>query len=107
MAQIKVNGTRYEASLMGNNPDRGWDGRHSVSVRLALPYSSVIALLPGNAVWSLVQTEEDGTETERDMSEFCVSGDVTDHRDGSCSIKMGKLTELEETLALLLGGEGK
>ena len=56
MAQIKVNGTRYEASLMGNNPDRGWDGRHSVSVRLALPYSSVIALLPGNAVWSLVQT---------------------------------------------------
>ena len=32
-----------------------------------------------------------GTETERDMSEFCVSGDVTDHRDGSCSIKIVRL----------------
>ena len=36
-----------------------------------------------------------------------LAADVTDHRDGTCSIKMGKLTELEETLALLLGGEGK
>lgn len=107
MAQIKVNGTLYPAALTGSDPDRGWDGRHSVNIRLQLPYSSVIALLPGDTAWSIVETAEDGTQTETDMSAFCVSGDVTDHRDGSCSIKMGQLTELEETLALLLGGEGE
>ena len=42
---------------------------------------------------------------EFDNSDFCVAGDVTDHRDGTVTVKMGKLTALEETLLMIYGGE--
>lgn len=60
------------------------------------------------------QTEE--RIEEWDNSEYCVSGAITDHRDGTVSIKMGKATEAEalraqladaETAAKILLGEEK
>ena len=43
-------------------------------------------------------------EAEWDNSEFCLAGDITDHRDGTITVKMGKLTDLEEAYELMLGG---
>jgi hypothetical protein len=43
-------------------------------------------------------------EDEFDNSEYCIAGDITDHRDGTISVKMGKLTELEKAYELMLGG---
>lgn len=43
-------------------------------------------------------------ETEYDNSDYVLSGDITDHRDGRVTIKMGKLTELEEAYEIMLGG---
>lgn len=37
----------------------------------------------------------------QDLSEYCVPGDIVDHRDGSVSVYMGKKTELELTQAAL------
>ena len=32
-----------------------------------------------------------------------MAGDITDHRDGTITVKMGRLTALEETLELIYG----
>lgn len=53
------------------------------------------------------ETVQNGTEiqeTEWDNSEFILAGDLTNHRDGTVTVKMGKLTELEEAYEILLGG---
>ena len=78
--------------------------------------AEIAALLPSNAPWSLIEREdvldELGAPTgqtvdhERDMSEYSLSGDITDHRDGTVSIKMGKPTESEKssyTVEALMG----
>ena len=45
----------------------------------------------------------DTKETEFDNSDYNLAGDITDHRDGTITVKMGKLTELEEAYELMLG----
>ena len=53
------------------------------------------------------ETVQDGTEiqeTEWDNSEYNLAGDITDHRDGTITVKMGKLTDLEEAYEIMLGG---
>lgn len=39
-----------------------------------------------------------------DNSEYMIAGDITDHRDGTTTITMGKLTELEEAYEIMFGG---
>lgn len=44
------------------------------------------------------ETEETTTQTvehTRDLSEWSVAGEVVDHRDGTCTVLMGKPTETE------------
>lgn len=49
-------------------------------------------------VTELVET----TETlSRDLSDFCVAGEIVDHRDGTCTVLMGKMTEIESLQAQL------
>ena len=43
--------------------------------------------------------------SEWDNSDYSLSGPITDNRDGTVSIKMGKPTDLEDAMELLLGGE--
>lgn len=45
----------------------------------------------------------DVKETEWDNSDYNLAGDITDHRDGRITVKMGKLTELEEAYELMFG----
>lgn len=44
-------------------------------------------------------------ENEWDNSEYTLAGDIIDHRDSTITVKMGKLTELEEAYEMLLGGD--
>ena len=68
-----------------------------------------LPLLPDGTPWSIVQgtPAADGKETEAgwDNSAFSLSGDITDHRDGTVTIKMGKPTDLEDAYEMLLGGD--
>lgn len=41
---------------------------------------------------------------EYDNCEYSLAGDIIDHRNGFVTVKMGKLTDLEAALELLLGG---
>ena len=65
--------------------------------------------------WESAIIAEDGTQTTetqtRDLSDYCVAGDVVDTRDGNVTVYMGKKTEVEklreqvEVLDVLLGEE--
>ena len=118
---IKVNNTEYPAAVSGANNDRTWDGRDTKTITLTMTHDQVAALLPDNTPWSIVQRDmvdvldEQGKPTgetkevvnEWDNSMYSLSGAITDHRDGTVSIKMGKPTETESAKATVtaLAGE--
>lgn len=110
---VKVNNTEYPATVNGNLVDRNWNGRDTKTIYLTMSYDAVVALLPDNTPWSIVQREtqdvldEQGNPTgeteevvnEWDNSMYSLSGAITDHRNGTVSIKMGKPTETENAKA--------
>lgn len=65
--------------------------------------------------WESAVIAEDGTQTTetqvRDLSDYCIAGDVVDTRDGNVTVYMGKKTEVEklqeqvDVLGVLLGEE--
>ena len=101
MAKLKVNNILYEANFAGNNPDRTWDNRHSISISMNTDHNQIKILLIDNIPWSII-TEE---KLEHDMSEVCLSGSITEKRKGICTIKMGKKTELEKAQEQLADAE--
>lgn len=121
MTYIKVNNTLYPATIDGRIADYEWNRRDTKSITLTMTYSEVLALLPDNTPWSIVQkdivqkydengkllVDADGnpvTEeiaTEFDNSEYTMSGVIRDNRNGTVTIKMGKLTEIESVLSEL------
>lgn len=110
---IKLNNTEYPAEINGNPKDRSWGERDTKTITLTMTTTKVAALLPDNTPWSIVQRDmvdkldTDGNPTgeteevvnEWDNSEYSIAGDITDHRDGTVSIKMGKPTETESAKA--------
>lgn len=119
MTYIKVNNTLYPAKIDGRIGDYEWDRRDTKNITLSMTYAEVLALLPDNTPWSIVQKDtvqkmnSDGqpmvddsgdpvTEevtTEFDNSEYSMSGVIRDNRDGTVTIKMGKPTEIETVTA--------
>lgn len=121
MVFVKINDTLYSAMVTGRVQDTAWDNRASKSITLETDYATAAGLLVDGAAWSIVQQNEvpvyeqdengepvqTGTEmqeTEFDNSEYSLAGDITDHRDGTITVKMGKLTDLEEAYEIMLGG---
>lgn len=110
---IKVNNTEYPATFTGDRADRSWGGRDTKTITLTMTNAEAAALLTDNTPWSIVQRDmvdvldEQGKPTgetkevvnEYDNSEYSLAGDITDHRDGTVSIKMGKPTESELSAA--------
>ena len=121
MTYIKVNDTLYPATIDGRIADYEWNRRDTKSITLTMTYEEVLALLPDNTPLSIVQkdivqkydengkllVDADGnpvTEeitTEFDNSEYTMSGVIRDNRNGTVTIKMGKLTEIESILSEL------
>ena len=117
MTYIKINETLYPATVTGRVTDNTWDNRSSKSITLEMDYATAIALFVDGVAWSIVQQEEvptydengvqTGTEMQEtvfDNREYNISGDITDHRDGTITVKMGKLTDLEEAYEIMFGG---
>lgn len=121
MTYIKVNNTLYPATIDGKIADYEWNRRDTKSITLTMTYAEVLALLPDNTPWSIVQkdvvqkydengkllVDADGNPvaeeivTEFDNSEYTMSGVIRDNRNGTVTIKMGKLTEIESILSEL------
>lgn len=134
MEYIKINDQEYEASISGRMSDSSWGGRSTKTITLKnMDYTLANSLFIDGAQWSIISEseivepvldpetgeftyDENGntitqTTTQRDEfdnSEFDVAGPITDNRDGTITIKMGKKTELEKTselMEILLGEE--
>ena len=122
MAQyLKVNGQEYPAKFISKYQDLNWDKRETQTIYLTMPYEQAAALLPDNTPWSIVQRDmvdvldEQGQPTgetkevvnEYDNSEYSLAGQITDYRDGTVSVKMGKPTETENAVdtVVALAGE--
>jgi hypothetical protein len=119
MTYIKVNNILYPAEIGGRIGDYEWDRRDTKSITLNMTYADVLALMPDNTPWSIVQKDtvqklsEDGqpmidssgnpvmeeVTSEFDNSEYSMSGVIRDNRDGTVTIKMGKPTEIETVTA--------
>jgi len=119
MLYIKINNTLYPARVSSLPRDGEWNWRASKSVTLEMTHGEAAALWVDGAVWSEVvpertYTKPDGEvvtlpERETDCSDWCVAGSITDHRDGTITVKMGKKTDgemLAELLEVLNYDEG-
>ena len=112
---IKVNGQEYPAKFISKYQDLNWDKRETQTIYLTMSHDEAAALLPSGTPWSIVQRDtvnkldENGMLTgqteevvnEYDNSAYSLAGDITDYRDGTVSIKMGKPTEAETLRAQL------
>lgn len=99
MITVKINGTEYPAVINGAMTDYTWDGRESKAITLEMEHATADGLFVDDAEWSIL----DG-ETEYDNSDYSVAGDITDHRDGTLTVKMGRPTDLELAYEELYGG---
>ncbi len=117
MIYVKVNNQLYPAKIAGKISDSAWDGRDTKEIHLlTVGYAEAVALFEDNTPWAIVQTFEElaGTNPETgepisapepeewDNSDYCCAGDVTDHRDGTATVKMGRLTEVEQLMAVMV-----
>ena len=126
MIYVKINDTLYPATVNGKIADKDWDNRESKSITLEMTYAEAVALFVDGLVWSIVQQSEvpvfekdengdyvldengrrvrTGTETketEFDNRDFDIAGSITDHRNGTITVKMGKITDVEALAELM------
>lgn len=117
MIYVKMHDMLYPATVIGKMTDDEWDGRSSKSITLEMSYGEAATLFVDGLEWKIAMIDEipvrddngniidfDIREAEFDNSEYTLAGDITDHRDGTITAKMGCLTALEEAYELLLGG---
>ncbi len=117
---IKVNNTEYPATVNGNRADHNWGDRDTKTITLTMTHDQVAALLPSGTPWSIVQRDtrdvldEQGQPTgetkevvnEYDNSAYSLAGEITDYRDGTVAIKMGKPTEAENAVGAVVALAG-
>jgi hypothetical protein len=124
MTYIKVNEKLYPALVSGKISDVDWDNRESKAITLKGPFSEIDTLFIDGMKWSILDEvstvvldeqgqpvlDENGNVTfktvqqEYDNREFNIRGDLTIHVDGTCTVKMGKPTDLEDAYEILYGG---
>lgn len=99
MSIIKINNQEYEVTLYTRPRETNWGNRESKEITIPMTYEEVKGLFVDNLIWSekIIQYNLDGTQTinERDMSEYALSGPITDNRNGTVTIRMGKYTQEE------------
>lgn len=97
---LRINGAEFDAQITGKEIDRAWDGRASRSITLAMGHAQAAALFVDGLAWSY-EDRADGAVRQFDCSDYTVAGDITDHRDGTVTVRMGTRTAMEQALAQL------
>ena len=111
MTYVKINGTTYPAVINGKHIDREWNDRESKTITIEMAYADAIALFVNGLVWSILmdveQEQEDGSivtvQEEYDNSDYSMAGSITDNRDGTLAVKMGKPTQIETLESQITG----
>lgn len=115
---VQINDIQYPAIITGRLSDHEWDGRASKAITITMSYAEAVDLFVNDVEWSIAQDHEVIRELPNDNgelipqivieqeiydnSEYSLAGPITDHRDGTITIKMGK-PKAEEILAMLEG----
>ena len=103
MTKVKIANREYEAQIVGTAVDTLWGNRESKSITLAMDYATAVDTFADDVQWSILyqppeyidpETQETVTPPveEYDNSDYCVAGSITDNRDGTVTVKMGKPT---------------
>lgn len=87
---IKINSINYPAEIYGHVRDTAWDGRESKVIVLALSIQEALDLFVDGLQWAIVY----GTQTIN-QEDYVIAGPITDNRDGTVSVRMGKATATE------------
>lgn len=111
MTYVKINGTTYPAVINGKHIDREWNDRESKTITIEMAYTDAIALFVDGLAWSILMDvemeQEDGSivnmQEEYDNSEYSMAGSITDNRDGTLAVKMGKPTQIETLESQITG----
>ena len=111
MTYVKINGTTYPAVINGEHIDREWNDRESKTITLEMAYTDAIGIFVDGLAWSILmdveQEQEDGSivtvQEEYDNSDYSMAGSITDNRDGTLSVKMGKPTQIETLESQITG----
>ena len=99
--KVIVGDAQLEGVIQSRPQDHAWDGRESKAITFAGTYDEAVALFRNDIQWSAVYEGEEG-EVETDLSRFALAGPVTDNRDGTVTVKMGKYLQ-EEIIAMTIG----
>jgi len=91
-----------------NNPAREWKQLCVIGTADAVK-AAFVNDITYHHEWDSAVFDETGTQTgteiiSEDLSDYCIAGDVVDHRDGNITVYMGKMTDLEQAYELLYGG---
>ena len=104
---INIMGRQLEGSVATRRADPSWGGRESKAITVTMTYAEAVALFEHDTPWSVtVELQRDDGSMEAittDMSEYAISGPITDNRDGTVTVRMGKYGE-DELLAITLYG---
>lgn len=111
MTYVKINDKTYPAVINGKIIDREWNDRESKTITLETTYADAAALFVDGLAWSILmdveQEQEDGSivtvQEEYDNSEYSMAGSITDNRDGTLAVKMGKPTQIETLESQITG----
>ena len=116
--RIRINDTEHDATIQGIARDINWNNRESKSITLIMDYATAVATFADDVPWSILYQPSDyyDPETQQmvtppveeyDNSDYCILGDITVHRDGTVTVKMGKPTgeELYNILREAVEGE--
>lgn len=106
MLHIKINDILYPASVLIYKQDHNWDMREDIEITVNMFMAEAESTFVDNLVWSTIevdpQTGDPIAETEIDRSEYCCAGPILDYRNGTVTVKMGKLTD-HELLEIITG----
>ena len=100
MTYVKINENLYPATINGTLRDSQWGGRASKSITIEMDYATALLLFVDGLLWSIVMDVEQG-QAEYDNSEYDLAGPITDNRDGTVTVKMGKPTDGEMLAELM------
>lgn len=107
MTYIKINDSTYPATITSGNAGKEWGSREMKIITIEMEHATAASLFVDDAKWAGVfELSEFNSETgeftttgevaEHDYSDYCLAGPITDNRDGTLTVKMGKLTRIEE-----------
>lgn len=117
MLKVKIAGNEYEAIVSGVANDVLWGRRESKSITLTMGYETAVATFADDVPWSILYQPSDYYDPETkqmvtppveeyDNSDYCILGDITVHRDGTVTVKMGKPTAEEINQILMEAIQG-